>query len=141
MCDGPFPIAYSKISRSLATWRGEKYKNSPTSCAELRAVFEDPKILKDLGTSLQRDHGVLFNCVHEEDSFAFCVISSPKSVELITQNVEEKDLFYLIDATFSITPMCNVFQQVLIIHAQFGIKVDFNFVLFESIFINLYVFV
>lgn len=114
--------------------RKKKYETSPNTCAGIRAAFENDNILKDLGTSLQREHGLLYNCVHEEDDFAYCVLSSPKSIQLITQNMEEKERFYLIDATFRITPMCTVFKQVLIIHAQFGIKASSNFIAYKSIF-------
>lgn len=73
---------------------------------------------------MYRGHGNLFNYLHEEKEFSYCVLVSPQSIELITNNLEPNERFYLIDGTFRITPMCNVFKQVLIVHAQFGIKVS-----------------
>lgn len=104
--------------------RKQKYDISPKSCDEIKKAFENPTILKDLGTSLQREHGRIYNHVHEEKDFSYAVFSSPKSIELIIKNLEPNERFFLIDATFKITPMCNVFKQVLIIHAQFGVKVN-----------------
>lgn len=104
--------------------RKEKYETSPNSLAEIKNSFENPIVLKDLGTSLHREHGQLFNIVHEEPDCGFCVFSSPKSIELIEENLDLQERFFLIDGTFKITPMCNIFHQVLIIHAQFGVKVS-----------------
>lgn len=115
---------FEKISKSLSNWRKEKYDVSPKTCEEIRKAFENPVTLNDLGTSLHRQHGLIYNGVHEEKDYSYCVLSSPKSIELITSNLEEQERFYLIDGTFRITPMCSVFKQVLIIHAQFGIKVS-----------------
>lgn len=125
-CDGPFPIPQAKIHKTLANLRKEKYDTSPKTVSEIREVFNNPSILRDLGTSLHRDHGVLYNYTHEEKDFSYCVFSSPKSIELICDKDNGLDLderFFLIDATFRITPMCSVFSQVLMIHAQFGLKV------------------
>lgn len=86
-------------------------------------AFEKPEIMADLGTSLHREHGKIYNYVHNEEEFSYCIFSSPKSIQLITHNLDEEERFFLIDGTFRMTPMNNIFQQVLIIHAQFGIKV------------------
>lgn len=101
------------------------YEKSPQNCSEIKLAFANPNILQELGTSLHREHGQIFNHVHEESEFAYCVLSSPKSIRLILDNLKEEERFYLCDATFSITPMCNVFHQTLLIYAQFGIKVSF----------------
>lgn len=123
-CNGPFPIQYSTIKRTLTDLRKKKYDKSPNSCAEIKKAFENPVVLKDLGTSLYRGHDKLFNYVYDGKDFSYCVFISPKSIELIMRNLEAIERFYSMDGTFRITPMCNVFKQVLIIHAQFGIKVS-----------------
>lgn len=122
-CTGPFPDDYSKVEKTLKDIRKEKYDSSPNSLSEIKTAFENPVILKDLGTSLHYQHGQMFNTVHEEADFGFCIFPSPKSVNLIEEQVDLNERFFLIDGTFKITPMCNIFKQVLIIHAQFGIKV------------------
>lgn len=121
---GPFPDDFSKVEKTLRDIRKQKYDCSPKNLLEIKTAFENPVILRDLGTSLHRDHRPLFNTVHEEPDFGFCIFSSPKSINLIEENLLDlNERFFLIDGTFKITPMCNVFTQVLIIHAQFGIKV------------------
>lgn len=103
--------------------RKEKYDTSPKTLEEIREVFKNPSIMRDIGTSLHREHGELYNYAHEEKNFSYCVFSSKKSIELICKNLDVDERFFLIDATFRITPMCSVFSQVLMIHAQFGLKV------------------
>lgn len=125
-CDSPFPFPQSKIQKTLDNIRKEKYQKSPQTVDEIRNSFNNPSILSDLGTSLHRDRGVLYNYTHEEKDFSYSIFSSPKSIELICDKevgLDVDERFFLIDATFRITPMCSVFDQVLIIHAQFGLKV------------------
>lgn len=129
-CKSQFPVPLHKIYRTLKDLKNKKYGKSPTNCDEIKAAFENPAIMNDLGTSLHRERGNLYNYTHEENDFSYTIFSSPKSIQLITDNLDESERFYLIDGTFKITPMCNVFQQVLIIHAQFGIKVRIQ--LFEN---------
>lgn len=122
-CSGPFPVKQSTVERTLKNLKKAKYETSPNSIEEIRSAFDNPVTLKDLGTSLHREKGLLFNYAHEEKDFSYCVLSSPKSIELIVNNLEANERFFLIDGTFRITPMSSTFKQVLIIHAQFGIKV------------------
>lgn len=112
-----------KISKTLSNWRNEKYQTSPKTIEDIRKAFETPSTLNDLGTSLHRDHGLIYNHVHKENDFSYCVLSSPKAIELMNNEFEEDERFYLIDGTFRITPMCKIFKQVLIIYGQFGLKV------------------
>lgn len=125
LIDSPFPFPFSKIKKTLEGLRKKKYHKPPKNITELReALDNNPTILQDLGISLHRDHGMLFRHLHKGDDYSYCVFASPRSIELIQNNIEQKDRFFLIDATFRITPMCNVFKQSLIIHAQYGIKVS-----------------
>lgn len=112
------------VEKSLKNLRKAKYETSPNSIEEIRNAFDNPNTLQDLGTSLHRERGLLFNYAHEEKDFSYCILSSPKSIELIKDNLEANERFFLIDGTFRITPMSSTFKQVLIIHAQFGIKVS-----------------
>lgn len=114
---------FKKIAKTLTNWRKQKYATSPKTCEDIRKAFENPVTLKDLGTSLHKEHGLIFNYLHEEKDYSYCVLSSPKSIELMNDQLEEGDRFYLIDGTFRITPMYSVFKQVLIIYGQFGQKV------------------
>lgn len=107
----------------MSNWKKEKYETSPQTCEEIKKAFENPATLKDLGTSLHKDHGLIFNHVHQEKEFSYCILSSPKSIQIMNEELEEQERFYLIDGTFSITPISKVFKQVLVIHGQFGLKV------------------
>lgn len=79
---------------------------------------------EDLGLSLHHERGKFFNVVQITDEFENCIFSSSKSISLILENTEETSRFFLMDATFRITPR-GIFQQVLILHFQYGIKVIF----------------
>lgn len=70
-CDEPFPILFSSIERTLRNIGKQKYDSSPNSVQEIRERFADPTILRDLGTSLHREHGQLYNYIHEEESFSY----------------------------------------------------------------------
>lgn len=116
------------MNKTLTNWRNEKYVSAPKTCEDIRNAFKNPVTLKDLGTSLHRDHGLIYNHLHEQKEFSYCVLSSPKSIELMNSELEEEERFYLIDGTFRITPMCKVFKQVLVIYGQFGLKVRKKFI-------------
>lgn len=122
-CNGPFPIAFATIEKSLKMLRKSKYQSSPKTIEDIRIAFENREIIDDIGTSLHREHGKIFNLVHEDKDYSYCVFSSPKSIQLFVDEVDDDEHFLLIDGTFRITPMCDIFKQVLIIHAQFGLKV------------------
>lgn len=124
LCDGPFPIDFKRIAKTLTNWKKEKYVTSPKNCEEIKKAFENPATLRDLGTSLHKDHGLIFNHIHEQEEFSYCVLSSPKSIQIMNDDLDKDERFYLIDGTFYITPMCSVFKQSLIIHGQFGLKVS-----------------
>lgn len=130
--DGPFPVRYSKIERTLRNLRKTRYERSPTNCEEIITAFQNQSIMDDLGTSLHRSGGMIYNYTHTQKEFSYCILSSPRSIELITSELDPKDMLYLIDGTFRITPMCKVFKQVLIIHAQFGIKVSLRSRVFDG---------
>lgn len=99
-----------------------KYGKAPTNGEEIRIEFEKPEILNDLGMSKHREHGPFFNQLQINDHFTNCIFSSAKAISLVLENVDENDRFFLMDGTFRITPR-GIFQQVLILHIQFGIKV------------------
>lgn len=96
----------------------------PTTGEEIRLEFLKPNIMDDLGHSKHRERGRFFNDVLIESEYTNCIFSSAKSISLILENVPEKERFFLMDGTFRITPQ-GVFQQVLILQAQFGIKVNY----------------
>lgn len=125
--DGVFPIKFATIEKTLTNLKREKYDSSPSSIEEIQKAFDNPDILNDLGRSKDRENGILYKYAHEEKNFSYCVLQSPKSIQLILDNLKlPNERFFLIDGTFQITPMSSVFKQVLIIHAQFGIKVYLN---------------
>lgn len=124
--DGVFPVKLATVEKTLTNLKREKYEASPNSIDEIRKAFENPDTLRDLGTSKEREKRILFKYAHEEENFSYCVLHSPKSIDLILDNLTPEERFFLIDGTFKITPMSSVFKQVLIIHAQFGIKVSSN---------------
>lgn len=55
------------------------------------------------------------------DGFENCIFSSSKSLSLIEDNINVEDRFFLMDATFRVTPR-SIFNQFLVIHLQFGKK-------------------
>lgn len=122
-CVGPFPKNFENIERTMRDLRKSKFGKSPGSLEEIAHEFNKPHIVEELGTSLHRDKGVLFNSIQIESDYCNCIFSSPHSISLMKKNLETHERFYLMDATFRITPR-GLFQQVLIIYVQYGIKVS-----------------
>lgn len=107
----------------MEDWRKAKYGKAPTDAKGIAETFTNPTIFESLGKSLHKDHGQFFNCAQIEKNYTNCIFSSPRSIQLIKEELrDENERFFLMDGTFSITPR-GAFQQVLIIYAQFGIKV------------------
>lgn len=121
LCDGAFPKNFSEVKRTLENCRDKKFGKAPVNCLEIRREFEKPEIFDLLGLSKHRARGIFFNTVQIEDDFENCIFSSAKTIELIKENVEVKDRFFVMDATFRSAPR-GVFMQFLIIHAQYGTK-------------------
>lgn len=123
-CQGPFPKKFEKCERTLQDLRKTRFGASPKTPHEIEIEFRKPEILNSLGQSLYRESGRIFNTIQIEDGFANCIFSSPHSIELAKANMKTHERFFLMDATFRITPR-GTFQQVLIIHIKYGIKVRF----------------
>lgn len=102
-----------------------KYGKSPTNGQEEEVLLEFQKenVRQDYGFSLLQDHGLFFNDVIITDKFDNCIFSSAKSIALIMENTVESERFFILDGTFRITPK-GVWQQTLILHINFGIKVS-----------------
>lgn len=123
----------------MEDWRKAKYGKAPTSAKGIADTFQKPEIFEVLGKSLHRERGTFYNCSQIHEKYSNCIFSSPKSIQLIKDNTDETDRFFLMDATFSITPR-GEFQQVLIIYVQFGEKVCFLLTFYLFHLINKYIF-
>lgn len=100
-----------------------KYGKSPINGREVILEFQKESVREDYGFSLLQDRGPFFNDVLITDRFDNCVFSSAKSIALIMENTLESDRFFILDGTFRITAK-GVWQQTLILHINFGIKVS-----------------
>lgn len=127
-CVGPFPKNFEKYERTLRDLRKTKFGPSPNTPEEIMKEFQRPEIINVLGKSLYLDSGPIFNGIQIEAGYSNCIFSSPHSISLMKNNLETNQRFFLMDATFRITPR-GTFQQVLIIHVKYGIKVRFDFFL------------
>lgn len=88
---------------------------------EIQREFEKTHVFDALGLSRHHERGIFFNTAQTGDGFENCIFSSPKSISLIKENVDIKDRFFLMDATFRVSPR-GIFNQLLVIHVQFGKK-------------------
>lgn len=123
LCEGtPYPKVFDEFKKTLGNCRKQRFGKSPTNGVEVLAEFEKQSVSEAYGFSLLQDHGQFFNDVVIEDNFENCIFSSSKSIDLILQNTTEAERFFIVDGTFRITPK-GVWQQVLILHINFGIKV------------------
>lgn len=116
-----FPQTFDEVRKTIENYRKNKYGKSPTTPKEIAEAFEKEVIMTNLGKSLHFERDDFFNGIIIEENFCNCIFSSSKSIELI-KNIPEKDRFFLMDGTFRITPH-GTFEQVLILHAQYGTKV------------------
>lgn len=74
-----------------------------------------------MGKSLHHERGVFFNTIQFGDGYENCIFSSAKAIALIKDNVNIEDRFFVMDATFRVTPRSS-FKQFLVIHIQYGKK-------------------
>lgn len=123
LCSGPYPQSFESIERTLRNYRKTKYGKSPNTPQEIEAEFQKQDVFRDLGLSKFRERGLLFNKICIEKDYCNCIFSSEKSIALVKENLEVDERFFIMDGTFRITPR-GAFQQVLIIHIQFGIRVS-----------------
>lgn len=127
LCRGTkYPQEFAEVKRTLEDCRKKKYGKAPMNGEEILLEFQKENVFEDLGKSKHRERGIFFNEVQISNEYTNCIFSSSKSISLILDNVRQEDRFFLMDGTFRITPR-GIFQQVLIIHVQFGIKVKFSF--------------
>lgn len=121
--DMPFPKKFTEVKRTLEDIRKARYGKAPTNGKEILQEFSKPEVFQNLGLSLHREHGVFFNKVDISEHFENCIFSSSKSISLILENTKKEDRCFLMDATFRSSPK-GIFQQVLLLHVQFGTKVN-----------------
>lgn len=121
LCDGPFPKTFNEVKRTLENCRKQKYGKPPTNCEEILREFQREEIFESLGRSRHKERGVFFNTVQIGADFENCIFSSAKSIALIEENIDIKDRFFVMDATFRVTPR-GKFKQLLILHAKLGKK-------------------
>lgn len=103
--------------------RKTKYGKSPNTLEVIEREFKKASVFQDLGLSRHHEHGVLYNGIDIAKDYCNCFFSSAKAIQLVKDNLEPDERFYLMDGTFRITPH-GEFQQVLIIHVEYGIKVN-----------------
>lgn len=122
LCAGKHLPDYQQYERTIRDRRHKFIGKSPTTPQEIELEFAKDKVMKDLGTSSHREKGVLYNGIQINENYCNCFFSSAKSIKLVKENLEPSERFFIMDATFRVTPH-STFEQVLIIHIQFGIKV------------------
>lgn len=131
LCDGMnYPKNFSEVQRTLQDYNKIKYGKSPTTGEEIQLEFSKPHVFEELGKSKHHERGIFFNTMQIANGYQNCIFSSAKSIALIKYFTNEENRFFLMDGTFRSTPR-GIFQQVLILHFQFGIKViDINLIIF-----------
>lgn len=122
-CTSAYPQDFDNIEKTLRNYRKTKYGKSPTTAEEIQMEFEKPEVFEDLGRSKFREHGILFNEIDIQENFTNCTFSSAKSIQLVKDNLEPQERFFIMDGTFRIAPH-GIFQQVLIIHVVYVLKVS-----------------
>lgn len=118
-----YPRTFNEFKKTLTNIRSQKYGKSPTNGREVLLEFQKESVRNEYGYSLLQDHGPFFNDVIINDKFENCIFSSRKSIDLILENTLESERFFILDGTFRITAK-GVWQQTLILHINFGIKVS-----------------
>lgn len=92
---------------------------------EIQSAFNNSMLHDDLGCSLFEKREPLYNDIIIEKDFTNCIFSSAKSIALVKEFIEPQERFFVMDATFRVTPIGD-FEQVLVLYVQFGIKVSFQ---------------
>lgn len=131
LCKGaPYPKVYDEFKKTLSNIRKAKYGKSPTNGEEILLEFENEFIQKEYGFSLLQEHGDFLNDVVITDDFEYCIFSSAKSIALVLENIPVSQRFFILDGTFRITAK-GVWEQTLILHINYGLKVSSNSFLFQ----------
>lgn len=122
-CIGPFPRTFETVEKTLRDSQRERYGPTPNTIEEIVKAFEKPAILEGLGRSHYGKKEKFYNGVQIGKDFSNCIFSSPQSIALIKKYIDVSQRFFLMDATFRITPN-GIFNQVLVIYVRFGLKVN-----------------
>lgn len=128
-CNGPFPIVFTSVEKTLNNHRAMKFRKAPKQCTEIESVFEDADMRATFCNSFHREKFCLYDTTYCCNDFSYCIYSSKKTIDLITQNVPQEERVLLMDATFSIAPN-RMFYQVLIIYVRYFEKVRFGKIIF-----------
>lgn len=126
----PFPKKFDEVKRTLEECRKQRYGKAPRNGREIIQEFSKTEGYQNLGLSLHRERGVFFNRMEVNEHFENCIFSSSKSISLILEHTKKEERCFVMDATFRSSPQ-GIWQQVLILQVQFGIKVAFYFIFFH----------
>lgn len=116
-------MQFKSVKRTLYRKRQTKIPKNPGSVAEIIKYFEDEEIRNSFGTTLNKEKKPFFDHAFQNDSFAYCIFSSKKTMELIDKNIPTEKRHILMDATFRVVPN-SPFSQLLIIYIRYQHKVS-----------------
>lgn len=127
----PFPHNFEYYERTLRDLRKTKFARSPKTAIEIENEFQKESVMNELGFSLCQEKGLLYNGIDIGEEYCNCFFSSAKSISLVKENIDRNERFFLMDGTFRVTPN-GIFQQLLVLYIQYGIKVIFFFQIFRT---------
>lgn len=106
------------MSRTLYRRRAEIFPASPKNAEDIKTAFSKDNIMNIFGTTRARDDPrQFFETAHKESSFEYCLFSSRRSIELMTEHIEVSKRKLYFDGTFKVCPK-SVFQQLFIIYVE-----------------------
>lgn len=112
---GESNLRYESLERNARRFTN-KFPKIPKSPKEIIDTFNDSNIYNEYAYNLRKTSSFYKGTeIHLCGSFS--VFASDQMINMIEENIEPKDRFYLLDGTFRVAPTS--FYQLLLIHIEF----------------------
>lgn len=116
---GESKLKQAHIERHLYRLRDKEYPTRPNTHAEVKTMFENPKIMEEYGYTMNKRERFYIGSVIKA-VFAFHVFASLSTINFIKKNIAPEGRNYLLDGTFKIVPSpSKLFSQLLFISIEY----------------------
>lgn len=126
-------LVLNQMSRNLLQIRRHALPKSPTTSAEITAVYEDKFVQDNYGLTLRNEgkRTNFFKHAFECADFSYCIFASDDVIDAALSNVDVGDRKIYMDGTFRVCPM-GKFQQLLIIYVNIFGQVSEQFIIVQE---------
>lgn len=106
------------MERNLRRLKNNKYPMNPTTPEDIIEAYQNPTVFQEFGLDLRaKNRFYIDTVVTKKNDSSFTLFASFPIVEMIKEHISPKDRNYLLDGTFSVTPVG--YYQLLIIYIEY----------------------